>query len=64
MADSEARWRSLVESAPQIITILEPNGRIRFVNRTLTPVAAQSLIDVDAFSFLDPADQPRVRALF
>jgi PAS domain S-box-containing protein len=64
LADSEARWRSLVENAPQIITIFGPDGRICFVNRTLTPVAAQSLIDADAFSFLDPADQSRVKAIF
>lgn len=30
---SEARWRSLVENAPDIITVAEPDGTIRFTNR-------------------------------
>ena len=34
LEQSEAKWRSLVENAPDIILLVDPQGKIEFVNRT------------------------------
>ncbi len=37
MRESEARWRSLVENAPDLIATLDREGRVLFANRSLAP---------------------------
>jgi PAS domain S-box-containing protein len=42
LEDSEAKWRSLVENAPNIIMLAGLDGTIRFINRK-TPLAIESI---------------------
>ncbi len=42
LEQSEAKWRSLVENAPDIIMLADLDGTIRFINRG-TPLASQSI---------------------
>lgn len=57
MLESEARWRSLVENAPNLICIADRDGAVRFSNRrppTGAPTGGWSVLD-----FVRPDDRAR-----
>ncbi len=64
---SEARFRSLVQNALDIITILEANGTICYESPAVERVlgyAQDELLGIDAFALVHPDDVVRVRGLF
>ena len=54
LRDSEANWRSLVESAPDIISTIDLNYRLQFINRIPTGVSIEmeALVGKSIFDFL------------
>jgi PAS domain S-box-containing protein len=60
---SEARWRSLVENAPDYIIELDPDLRIRYINRTQGAISPDEIIGKSVFDFLPVEDHSRVREL-
>ncbi len=54
LRDSEANWRSLVESAPDIISTLDLNYRLQFINRIPSGVdiEPEDIIGKSIFDFL------------
>jgi predicted ATPase/signal transduction histidine kinase len=40
LREGEARWRSLVDGAPDAIVLLDEDGEVEFVNRSGTPIAS------------------------
>lgn len=54
LRDSEAKWRSLVESAPDIITTLDLDHRLQFINRIPAGVdlAIDDVVGESVFDFL------------
>ena len=52
LEQSEARWRSLVENAPDIIVLTDLDGTIRFINRD-TQIAQES-IGRTTYDYIDP----------
>src|SRR5262249_41859875 len=42
LEQSEAKWRSLVENAPDIIILTDPQGTLKFINRA-TPEAERAV---------------------
>ncbi len=54
LRDSEAKWRSLVESAPDIITTLDLDYRLQFINRIPAGVdlAIEDVVGESVFDFL------------
>jgi diguanylate cyclase (GGDEF)-like protein/PAS domain S-box-containing protein len=63
----DARFRSLVQNAPDLITILSPDGKIRYESPAVARVLGYpdgSLEGKDAFSFIHPEDNDRTRAAF
>ncbi len=61
---SEKRFKSLVQSGSDIIAILDENGVYTYISPTSLPIlgyAPDSLIGKNAFSFVHPADQQRIR---
>jgi PAS domain S-box-containing protein len=48
LRESEAKWRSLVENAPDFILILDGDGTIRFINRTVT-LPADAIVGTNAY---------------
>ena len=61
--DSEANWRSLVESVPDIISTLDLEYRLQFVNR-LPPtleLKPEDLVGKSVFDFLPEEHHPRIK---
>ncbi len=61
--DSEAKWRSLVESAPDIISTMDLDGRLTFVNRLPANLGLgpQDVIGKSVFDFLAEDHHERLR---
>ena len=61
--DSEAKWRSLVESAPDIISTMDLDCRLTFVNRLPANVGLgpQDIIGKSVFDFLAEEHHERLR---
>ena len=51
LEQSEAKWRSLVENAPDVILLVDPQGTIQFINRT-TP-GFESTIGRTMYDYID-----------
>jgi len=51
---SEAKWRSLVEHAPDMIMIVEPDGTIAFMNHTIAGMTVEDVVGKNVREFLDP----------
>jgi PAS domain S-box-containing protein len=51
LEQSEAKWRSLVENAPDLILLVDPQGTIQFINRT-TP-GFESTIGRTMYDYID-----------
>ncbi|MGH7127007.1 MAG: PAS domain-containing sensor histidine kinase [Planctomycetaceae bacterium] len=49
---TESQWRSLVESAPDFILTLTPDGTIEFINRTLPQHTREGTIGTSIYQYL------------
>ncbi len=61
--DSEARWKTLVESAPQIILTVDGEGRILFINRGLSREAPGALAGRSICDFTTPEGAAELRGV-
>jgi PAS domain S-box-containing protein len=64
---SEAHFRSLIENASDIVTILSPDGTIRYGSPSLKSVLGyepENLVDHQVLEFVHPADAPGVMSAF
>lgn len=67
LAAREERFRSLVEYATDVITVLDARGRVRYESAALERVLgyrAEELVGIDVFSLIHPDDARRVRKAF
>ncbi|MFH1747621.1 MAG: response regulator [Planctomycetota bacterium] len=62
LRDSEARWRALVENAPNFVTTVNRDGRIEFINRTVTGISIEHAIGDSVYTYIHPEHRERVRA--
>jgi nitrogen fixation negative regulator NifL len=63
----EAYFRSLIENASDIITILEPNGMIRYESPSIEGVLGykpDELVGCNAFEFIHPDDVAGIQIIF
>lgn len=58
---AEERWRTLVETAPNYITLIDLEGRVQFSNKARTPEAARRVAGRACTEFLSPEDAPVMR---
>jgi PAS domain S-box-containing protein len=61
---SEARLRSILESAPNFIVSADRDGRITYTNRLLPGLTYEQTYALHAWDFVAPEDQDRVRKAF
>lgn len=55
LQESEEKWRSLAENAPNFIIITDANGRIQFINRTAPGCSVEEALGKTVYHFLEPA---------
>lgn len=58
---SEEKWRSLVESAPNIVMTTTCDGTILFVNRTVTGITPADVVGKSIYDFVKPEHHAIVR---
>jgi PAS domain S-box-containing protein len=63
LTDSEALWRSLIESHPDQVLIFDRDGTIRFANRIMPGFREEDLIGRDGLEFVLPEHRERARAV-
>ena len=61
LRDSRERWRALIENAPSYVVILDRDGIIQYMNRTVTGVPTETYIGRSLYELLAPEDRGRVR---
>ena len=64
---SEERFRSLIQNASDVITILEADGTVRYVSPAIERVLgleAEDVVGKNAWSFVDPVDRTRSMRIF
>lgn len=52
LVQSEARWRSLVENAPNFITIVGPDRKIQYINHPREGINLEDVIGRNVFDFI------------
>jgi PAS domain S-box-containing protein len=61
--ESEAKWRSLVENAPDIILTADAAGTITFVNRVTPGLSAQQVIGSSIYDCVVPESREQLREI-
>ncbi len=63
LQQSEERWRSLVENAPDMVVNLDRTGRILFVNRLpeIARIPIEEIVGRDLLEYVQTEHRPRVR---
>ena len=52
--DSEAKWQSVTENSPDHIMLLDPTGKIIFINHTVPDLSVDEVLGRYAFDFVNP----------
>ncbi|HEY9810827.1 MAG TPA: PAS domain S-box protein [Halomicronema sp.] len=61
MQESEAKWRSLVENAPDIILTSDKNGLIQFINREVPELGNKQLIGTSIYDWVKLEDRQQLQ---
>jgi PAS domain S-box-containing protein len=67
LRDSEERFRSLIQNSSDLITVLEPDGIIRYESPSVERVLGyhpEERIEKKTFDYVHPEDEGRVRSTF
>jgi PAS domain S-box-containing protein len=62
LQESEQRWRSLVENAPDTVLTVDREGRVLFINRPLTSPTAQEALGKDVTASVRSDNREEVQA--
>ena len=62
LQDSEARWRSLVENAADLILTTDREGTVLFMNRTPPGLTVQEVIGKSVYNYIEPEHWDMVKA--
>ncbi len=54
LAASEERWRSIVETAPDYVLFVEPDGTVRYINRAYTGLSLDRVLGMKIEEFAAP----------
>jgi PAS domain S-box-containing protein len=57
---SEARWRSLIEAAPQFITLVDRDMRLLFINRVAEGFSLEDVIGKSMFDYIEGEAQQAI----
>src|SRR5262249_43356290 len=62
--ESEANWRSLIDSVPDFLMLVDPDGTIRWLNRAAPGRRPEELVGVNVLRFTTPQTRPVVEQSF
>ncbi|PWT92324.1 MAG: hypothetical protein C5B54_03685, partial [Acidobacteria bacterium] len=60
LRESEERWRSLVENAPNIVVTLDRNSIIQFINRVIPGFTREEMVGSPAYQFVPDDERGRL----
>jgi PAS domain S-box-containing protein len=58
---SEAKLRSILHTAPDVIMTVDRLGKIVFINRTLPPHTVEQVVGTSCYDYVPPSSRPRVQ---
>ena len=61
LKESEQKWRSLAENAPDVILTIDPDGTILFLNRTVPPFTPEKAVGTSVYEYVPPDYQQTMR---
>jgi PAS domain S-box-containing protein len=61
LAESERRWRALVQTAPSLITMVDRQGTVLSINRTVTGVPIETVLGTNLYDHVWPESRAAVR---
>ncbi|GEM_PF-4046628 len=61
LLESEAKWRSLVQNAPDIITLTNRDGEILFINYGILGFKPSQIVGKTLFEFYDPQSHDQIK---
>jgi PAS domain S-box-containing protein len=64
LRESEEKWRTIVETVPDFITIVDRQGIVHFINRVAPRVDIASVIGSSMFDYVAERDHAPLRAAF
>jgi two-component system cell cycle sensor histidine kinase/response regulator CckA len=59
---SEAKLRSILHTAPDVIMTVDRDGRILFINRTLPPLCVEQVVGTSCYDYVEPTARVRVQS--
>jgi len=64
LRESEEKWRTLVETAPDVILTVDPGGTVLFVNRAIPPITPESAIGTSVYDYVPSEYHDTLRRAF
>lgn len=64
LAKSEAKWRSITESSPDNIMLVDPDGKILFINNTVPDLSVDQVIGTSVYDYVAVDQQAAMRRCY
>jgi PAS domain S-box-containing protein len=61
--EADRLWRSLVESSPDVVLIIDPEGTVLFINRQHPPFAGRAVVGHKVWEFAAEGGETRIRPI-
>jgi len=63
LQESEEKWRSLANNAPNIVMVVNRNGKIEFINRAVPPITTEAVVGKSIYDYTEPEYQYVVKEI-
>ena len=63
LQESEEKWRSLANNAPNIVMVVNRDGKIEFINRAVPPITTEAVVGKSIYDYTEPEYQNVVKEI-